>query len=227
MPGLPPPRRRAHLRVDSRPVPGDPGRPDSPPPVGSSFAGAVASGGGPVAASPPAADSLPPGLAENPDYEVLSELGRGGMGVVYLAQNTLMGRKEVLKVVSGPAGPPQRPGTVPPRDPQRGPAPPPQHRHRLLGDAGRRPDRPGHGIRRGRRPGQAGQGQGAAPRGPRLQLRLPGGAGAPARARARHGPPRHQAYQPHARPARGSGRSSRSSTSAWPRRRRRRRSMAG
>ena len=34
------------------------------------------------------------------EYEVLRELGRGGMGVVYLAWNKLMGRKEVLKVVS-------------------------------------------------------------------------------------------------------------------------------
>ena len=46
-------------------------------------------------------DTLPPGLSEHPDYDILCELGRGGMGVVYLAQNELMGRKEVLKVVSG------------------------------------------------------------------------------------------------------------------------------
>jgi serine/threonine protein kinase/formylglycine-generating enzyme required for sulfatase activity len=49
---------------------------------------------------PPAADTLPPGLADNPDYEIKKELGRGGMGVVYLAHNTLMGRDEVLKVMS-------------------------------------------------------------------------------------------------------------------------------
>src|ERR1700677_765420 len=49
---------------------------------------------------PPPADSLSPGLAEHPDYEVIRELGQGGMGTVYLAQNRLMGRHEVLKVVS-------------------------------------------------------------------------------------------------------------------------------
>ena len=48
----------------------------------------------------PAADAMPPGLAEHPDYEVIKELGRGGMGVVYLAHNRLMGRNEVLKVMS-------------------------------------------------------------------------------------------------------------------------------
>src|SRR5262245_22316743 len=72
-------------------------RPDSPPPVGSSLPGLSGPARGPV----PAAETLPPGLAENPDYEVIRELGRGGMGVVYLARNTLMGRNEVLKVVSG------------------------------------------------------------------------------------------------------------------------------
>ncbi len=56
-------------------------------------------GTGTLGASP--AHTLPPGLAEHPDYKVLRELGRGGMGVAYLAQNELMGRKEVLKVVSG------------------------------------------------------------------------------------------------------------------------------
>jgi Protein kinase domain len=51
------------------------------------------------AAAPIAADTLPPGLADHPDFEIKRELGRGGMGVVYLAHNTLMGRDEVLKVM--------------------------------------------------------------------------------------------------------------------------------
>jgi serine/threonine protein kinase len=43
---------------------------------------------------------LPPELASNPQYEIVRELGRGGMGVVYLAKNKLMDRFEVLKVVN-------------------------------------------------------------------------------------------------------------------------------
>jgi serine/threonine protein kinase/formylglycine-generating enzyme required for sulfatase activity len=43
--------------------------------------------------------TLPSGLADHQDYEMIRELGRGGMGVVYLVENKLMGRKEVLKVV--------------------------------------------------------------------------------------------------------------------------------
>ena len=48
---------------------------------------------------PPSTDTLPPGLADHQDYEIRRELGRGGMGVVYLAHNTMMGRDEVLKVM--------------------------------------------------------------------------------------------------------------------------------
>ena len=76
------------------------GQPSSLHPAVSSTDGLSMLDGGADAAAPPPAGSLPPGLADHPDYEVLRELGQGGMGVVYLAQNTLMGRLEVLKVVS-------------------------------------------------------------------------------------------------------------------------------
>ena len=48
----------------------------------------------------PPAETMPPGLSDHPDYEVIRELGRGGMGVVYLAHNRLLGRQEVLKVMA-------------------------------------------------------------------------------------------------------------------------------
>jgi serine/threonine protein kinase len=50
--------------------------------------------------NPSSLRNVPPELAHNPQYEVLRELGRGGMGVVYLAKNKLMDRLEVLKVVN-------------------------------------------------------------------------------------------------------------------------------
>ncbi|HEY7329150.1 MAG TPA: family 16 glycoside hydrolase [Gemmataceae bacterium] len=48
----------------------------------------------------PAIANLPPELANNPQYEIVRELGRGGMGVVYLAKNKMMERFEVLKVIN-------------------------------------------------------------------------------------------------------------------------------
>lgn len=49
---------------------------------------------------PPVRSTVPPELADHPQYHNVRELGRGGMGVVYLATNRLMDRPEVLKVVS-------------------------------------------------------------------------------------------------------------------------------
>jgi hypothetical protein len=74
--------------------------PDSPSPDVSSLAGPSMMASGTGTSAPPRAETLPPGLTDHPNYEVLCELGQGGMGVVYLAENKLMGRKEVLKVVS-------------------------------------------------------------------------------------------------------------------------------
>ncbi len=53
----------------------------------------------PHAASPPPAD-LPPGLAHHPRYRILRELGRGGMGVVYQAEQTMMDRRVAIKVIN-------------------------------------------------------------------------------------------------------------------------------
>jgi serine/threonine protein kinase len=48
----------------------------------------------------PPVTALPPELAAAAQYADIRELGRGGMGVVYLARNTIMDRLEVLKVVT-------------------------------------------------------------------------------------------------------------------------------
>ena len=76
------------------------GKPCSSSPVVSSLAGLSMLDAGSSSPARPPTNTLPPGLAEHPDYEVVRELGQGGMGTVYLALNRLMGRHEVLKVVS-------------------------------------------------------------------------------------------------------------------------------
>ena len=43
---------------------------------------------------------IPPGLRNHARYEVLSELGKGGMGVVYRARHRMMQRDVALKVIS-------------------------------------------------------------------------------------------------------------------------------
>ena len=195
------------------------GRPESPAPIVSSLAGLsmLATARAPRHRLRPS--TLPPGLADHPDYEIIRELGRGGMGVVYLAHNRLMGRDEVLKVV-GQRTSSNRRGVL-----DRflreirpcGPAPPPQHRHRLLGVPRRREPRLRHGVRRGPRPGPDGQGPRAA-----------AGGATPAITSTRR---RWVCSMPTSRAwstatsspatscshARATGRSSRCSTSAWPR----------
>jgi serine/threonine protein kinase len=51
------------------------------------------------AAHPAPSMALPPELASLSRYQVLGELGRGGMGVVFLARNRLMDRDEALKLL--------------------------------------------------------------------------------------------------------------------------------
>ncbi len=176
-------------------------------PVVSSIAGLSMLQDGASIKAPPPTDTLPPGLADHPDYEVIRELGQGGMGTVYLAKNRLMGRHEVLKVVSRHMM--NRPSAldrflVEIRNAAR--LAPHQHRHGLFGHAHRREHRLRDGVRRGTRPVEAGQGEGTAAGFERLQLRSSSRAGAATRERARHGPPRYQAEQPDAGEARESRR---------------------
>ena len=59
--------------------------------------------GTPVAAAPRQAaplTDLPPELTNHPKFRVLRELGRGGMGVIYLAEHRIMEKPVALKVIN-------------------------------------------------------------------------------------------------------------------------------
>ena len=124
---------------------------------------------------------------DHPDYEIIKELGRGGMGVVYLAHNKLMGRLEVLKVVDEHLI--EQPGVVDRFRREIRSAAQLRHpdiRDGLRGDANRRDLRSVDGIRRRHRSGKARQNQRSAP-GRSFLLVHPSGGGHRLTARLRAG----------------------------------------
>ena len=82
-------------RPSGEPVPAGPQRSQSIAGRGQSLAFPAGAPG-----AQPSDLAAPPELVNHPDYELIKELGRGGMGVVYLARNRMLDRLEVLKVVS-------------------------------------------------------------------------------------------------------------------------------
>ncbi len=68
-------------------------------PVASPGTGTLTWGGPPPATLVAAPAGVPAGLADHPRYRLIRELGSGGMGAVWLAQHTVMGRPVAVKVI--------------------------------------------------------------------------------------------------------------------------------
>jgi serine/threonine protein kinase len=71
-----------------------------PPPAAPARSVASGSMAGPSAVPSALPADVPPELANRPKFKVVRELGRGGMGVIYLAQHRLLDKPVALKVIN-------------------------------------------------------------------------------------------------------------------------------